>query len=70
MQLSLGVDEIYTLTTVTTGQRGDHGEPPVSAPFPIDYFSYYQSKNPENTDTGGRVGGHRLFLYSHCLPAG
>ena len=56
MQLSLGVDEIYTLTTVTTGQRGDHGEPPVSAPFPIDYFSCYQSKNPENTDTGGRVG--------------
>ena len=56
MQLPLGVDEIYTLTTMTTGQRGDHGEPPVAAPFPIDYFSYYESKNLENTDAGGRVG--------------
>ena len=42
VHMSLGVDEIYTLTTVTTGQKGDHGEPPAAAPFDIEYFGYFQ----------------------------
>ena len=33
-QLSLGVDEIYTLSTITTGNKGAHPNPPQSSPFP------------------------------------
>ena len=52
VQLALGVDEIYTLTTVTTGQRGDHGQPPASAPFPIDYFAFFSSKRRSQPSCG------------------
>ncbi|KAK2864251.1 hypothetical protein Q7C36_003405 [Tachysurus vachellii] len=36
--LKLGIDEIYTVTTVTTGQKGFYSDPPDSAPFPKKYF--------------------------------
>ncbi|KAK7109521.1 hypothetical protein V1264_013550 [Littorina saxatilis] len=45
VQVSLGVDEIYTLTTVTTGKKGDYGTIPDSKPFPIDLFSFFESLN-------------------------
>lgn len=35
--LDLEVDEVYTLTTVTTGSKGSYPEPPSSAPFPKIY---------------------------------
>uniref|UniRef100_A0A4W4HA08 Galactocerebrosidase n=1 Tax=Electrophorus electricus TaxID=8005 RepID=A0A4W4HA08_ELEEL len=35
--LDLNVDEVYTVTTVTTGQKGSYPEPPPSAPFPKAY---------------------------------
>ncbi|KAK3746527.1 hypothetical protein RRG08_016697 [Elysia crispata] len=48
-QLSLGVDEIYTLSTIKTGNKGAHPNPPQSSPFPqvvSDMFEEY----PENSE--------------------
>lgn len=36
--LKLDVDELYTVTTVTTGQKGLYPDPPASALFPKKYF--------------------------------
>ncbi|NP_998276.2 galactocerebrosidase precursor [Danio rerio] len=35
--IELDVDEIYTFTTITNGQRGTYPDPPPSAPFPKSY---------------------------------
>lgn len=44
-QLSLDVDEVYTLTTLNTGEKGAHPKPSDPAPFPNyinDDFSTYE----------------------------
>nr|KAI8769927.1 galactocerebrosidase-like [Biomphalaria glabrata] len=50
ISLWLDVDEIYTLTTVNTGNHGKHPPPPDSAPFPLpfkeDFESYPLSAEP------------------------
>ncbi|XDV43033.1 hypothetical protein PO909_011585 [Leuciscus waleckii] len=35
--IELDVDEVYTFTTVTNGQRGSYPDPPPTAPFPKKY---------------------------------
>lgn len=35
--IELDVDEVYTFTTITNGQRGSFPDPPPSAPFPKSY---------------------------------
>ncbi|XP_067099054.1 galactocerebrosidase isoform X2 [Osmerus mordax] len=35
--LTLDIDEVYTITTITTGQKGTYPDPPPSAPFPKVY---------------------------------
>nr|XP_057934458.1 galactocerebrosidase isoform X2 [Doryrhamphus excisus] len=35
--LNLAEDEVYTLTTVPTGRKGSHPDPPASSPFPRRY---------------------------------
>ncbi|XP_059176870.1 galactocerebrosidase-like isoform X3 [Physella acuta] len=46
--LSLGLDEVITLTTLTGGQRGSYPSPPPPKPFPLPYkddfegYSLYQ----------------------------
>uniref|UniRef100_F7FSR3 Galactocerebrosidase n=1 Tax=Monodelphis domestica TaxID=13616 RepID=F7FSR3_MONDO len=37
ISLQLGLDELYTLTTITTGHKGWHPTPPESQPFPIKF---------------------------------
>ncbi|XP_029900857.1 galactocerebrosidase isoform X1 [Myripristis murdjan] len=44
--LSLGEDEVYTLTTITTGQKGCYPEPPPPAPFPHLYKDDFNIANP------------------------
>ncbi|XP_063080175.1 galactocerebrosidase [Engraulis encrasicolus] len=44
--LSLDVDEVYTLTTITTAQKGTHPDPPPSAPFPKLYKDDFNVQKP------------------------
>ncbi|XP_075048571.1 galactocerebrosidase isoform X2 [Mixophyes fleayi] len=44
--LELGVDEIYTLTTLKTGQKGSYPDPPKSQPFPVKYKDDFNIRNP------------------------
>uniref|UniRef100_A0A671QLQ5 Galactocerebrosidase n=1 Tax=Sinocyclocheilus anshuiensis TaxID=1608454 RepID=A0A671QLQ5_9TELE len=44
--LRLDVDEVYTITTVNTGQRGSYPEPPKSRPFPKNYSDDFTVDNP------------------------
>ncbi|XP_066463691.1 galactocerebrosidase isoform X2 [Eleutherodactylus coqui] len=44
--VELGVDEVYTLTTLTTGQKGSYPKPPESQPFPRKYMDDFNVRNP------------------------
>ncbi|XP_074516793.1 galactocerebrosidase isoform X2 [Sebastes fasciatus] len=44
--LHLAEDEVYTLTTITTGQKGSYPAPPPSAPFPKAYKDNFDVRNP------------------------
>ncbi|XP_060773967.1 galactocerebrosidase [Neoarius graeffei] len=44
--LKLDVDELYTITTVTTGHKGFYPDPPDSALFPKKYFDDFNVQNP------------------------
>ena len=41
-QLKLGLDEVWTLTTVKTGQKGMYADPPASKPFPLPYTDDFE----------------------------
>ena len=44
--LNLGLDQIYTLTTITErGSKGTHPTPPISKPFPLPYSDTYESNH-------------------------
>jgi len=42
-QLKLGLDEVWTLTTVKTGQKGMYADPPASKPFPLPYTDDFEA---------------------------
>ncbi|XP_063804272.1 galactocerebrosidase isoform X2 [Pseudophryne corroboree] len=44
--MELGVDEVYTLTTISTGQKGSFPDPPKSQPFPVKYKDDFNVRNP------------------------
>uniref|UniRef100_A0A452J2J4 Galactocerebrosidase n=1 Tax=Gopherus agassizii TaxID=38772 RepID=A0A452J2J4_9SAUR len=44
--LNLDVDEVYTLTTLTTGRKGTYPDPPQSKPFPSNYKDDFNIRNP------------------------
>uniref|UniRef100_A0A6J0VCJ9 Galactocerebrosidase n=1 Tax=Pogona vitticeps TaxID=103695 RepID=A0A6J0VCJ9_9SAUR len=44
--LNLGLDEVYTLTTLTTGHKGRLPEPPPSQPFPSCYKDDFNIRDP------------------------
>lgn len=37
VHLRLDVDQVVTLTTLKTGQKGSYAVPPASKPFPVPY---------------------------------
>ncbi|XP_041369129.1 galactocerebrosidase-like isoform X2 [Gigantopelta aegis] len=51
-KLSMGLDEVYTFTTLNVGQKGSYPSPPVSKPFPDYYFddfnNYLEYQEPFN----------------------
>lgn len=44
-KLSLGLDQIYTLTTVKSGNHGSYPDPPAPKPFPLPYFDDFEGKH-------------------------
>ncbi|CAL1547008.1 unnamed protein product [Lymnaea stagnalis] len=42
LSLTLGVDEIYSLTTLKTAMHGEYGLPPNSAPFPLPFVENFE----------------------------
>lgn len=46
--LILYPDEVYTLTTVATGQHGAYSTPPVSKPFPLPYVDDFEGQLYQN----------------------
>ncbi|XP_063146260.1 galactocerebrosidase isoform X1 [Candoia aspera] len=46
LTLNLGLDEIYTLTTLTTGHKSFFSEPPPSQSFPSSYKDDFNIRNP------------------------
>ncbi|KAM5128944.1 LOW QUALITY PROTEIN: galactocerebrosidase [Mantella aurantiaca] len=44
--LALGVDEVYTLTTLLKGRKGSYPDPPKSQPFPRKYKDDFNVRNP------------------------
>lgn len=45
VQLSLGLDELFTLTTVPGGFKGSYPAPPASSPFPLPYSDDFEGNN-------------------------
>ncbi|XP_071392189.1 galactocerebrosidase isoform X2 [Centroberyx affinis] len=61
--LSLAEDEVYTLTTITTGQKGRHPDPPPSARFPRIYKDDFNVPNPPFTEAPDFADQTGVFEY-------
>ncbi|XP_062253056.1 galactocerebrosidase isoform X2 [Platichthys flesus] len=48
--LNVAEDEVYTLTTITTGRKGSYPNPPPSARFPKVYKDNFNVRNPPFTE--------------------
>ncbi|XP_054827845.1 galactocerebrosidase isoform X1 [Eublepharis macularius] len=46
LTVNLGLDEVYTLTTLTTGRKSPFPDPPPSHPFPTAYKDDFNIRNP------------------------
>ncbi|XP_039993229.1 galactocerebrosidase isoform X2 [Xiphias gladius] len=63
--LNLAEDEVYTLTTITTGQRGTYPDPPPSARFPKVYkddFNVRNSPFSEAPDFADQTGVFEYYI--------
>ncbi|XP_072221317.1 galactocerebrosidase isoform X2 [Leuresthes tenuis] len=61
--LNLSEDEVYTLTTVTTGRKGSHPEPPPSARFPKAYKDDFDVRNPPFSEAPDFADQTGVFEY-------
>uniref|UniRef100_A0A672YTN4 Galactocerebrosidase n=1 Tax=Sphaeramia orbicularis TaxID=375764 RepID=A0A672YTN4_9TELE len=61
--LNLAVDEVYTLTTITTGQKGSYPEPPASAHFPKVYKDDFNIRNPPFSEAPDFADQTGVFEY-------
>ncbi|KAJ8409140.1 hypothetical protein AAFF_G00241610 [Aldrovandia affinis] len=61
--LNLEPDEVYTLTTVTTGQKGSYPAPPDSTPFPKTYKDDFDVRNPHFTEAPDFADQTGVFEY-------
>uniref|UniRef100_A0A8C4GX35 Galactocerebrosidase n=1 Tax=Dicentrarchus labrax TaxID=13489 RepID=A0A8C4GX35_DICLA len=63
--LNLAEDEVYTLTTITTGQKGSYPDPPPSARFPKVYKDNFDIRNPpfsEAPDFADQTGVFEYYI--------
>ncbi|XP_076605748.1 galactocerebrosidase isoform X2 [Chaetodon auriga] len=63
--LTLAEDEIYTLTTITTGRKGSYPDPPPSARFPKAYKDDFSVRNPpfsEAPDFADQTGVFEYYI--------
>lgn len=43
-ELTMDVNQIYTLTTIATGKKGEYPDPPSALPFPLPYMDTFDGK--------------------------
>ncbi|KAG8449014.1 hypothetical protein GDO86_015904 [Hymenochirus boettgeri] len=61
--LKLGVNEVYTITTLLTGQKGSFPDPPKSKPFPLKYKDDFNVRNPPFTEAPYFADQSGVFEY-------
>ncbi|KAM3594242.1 uncharacterized protein V6R79_004709 [Siganus canaliculatus] len=61
--LNLAEDEVYTLTTITTGQKGSYPDPPSSAPFPKVYKDDFDVRSPPFSEAPNFADQTGVFEY-------
>ncbi|XP_028917992.1 LOW QUALITY PROTEIN: galactocerebrosidase [Ornithorhynchus anatinus] len=61
--LSLDVDEIYSLTTITTGHKGSYPVPPKSQPFPPTYKDDFDVRDPPFSEAPNFADQTGVFEY-------
>ncbi|CAL8271411.1 unnamed protein product [Merluccius merluccius] len=61
--LSLGEDEVFTITTLNSGQKGSFPDPPPSAPFPKIYKDDFNDANPPFTEAPHFADQTGVFEY-------
>ncbi|KAM7376764.1 hypothetical protein PAMP_006472 [Pampus punctatissimus] len=61
--LNLAEDEVYTLTTITTGQKGSYPDPPPSARFPKVYQDDFNVRNPPFSEAPDFADQTGVFEY-------
>ncbi|KAK5856924.1 hypothetical protein PBY51_010203 [Eleginops maclovinus] len=61
--LSLAEDEVYTLTTVTSGQKGSYPGSPPSAHFPKQYKDNFDVRNPPFSEAPNFADQTGVFEY-------
>uniref|UniRef100_A0A8C5CNN2 Galactocerebrosidase n=1 Tax=Gadus morhua TaxID=8049 RepID=A0A8C5CNN2_GADMO len=61
--LNLGEDEVYTLTSLTSGLKGSFPDPPPSAPFPTTYKDDFNVANPPFTEAPDFADQTGVFEY-------
>ncbi|KAM6950300.1 galactocerebrosidase-like [Lycodopsis pacificus] len=61
--LELAEDEVYTLTTMTTGQKGSYPDSPPSARFPKVYKDHFNVRNPPFSEAPDFADQTGVFEY-------
>ncbi|NWV15221.1 GALC Galactocerebrosidase, partial [Ptilonorhynchus violaceus] len=61
--LDLNVDEVYTLTTLKTGQKCGYPEPPPPQPFPSNYKDDFNIRNPPFSEAPNFADQTGVFEY-------
>uniref|UniRef100_A0A8D2Q7Q6 Galactocerebrosidase n=1 Tax=Varanus komodoensis TaxID=61221 RepID=A0A8D2Q7Q6_VARKO len=63
LTLNLGLDEVYTLTTLTTGHKNIFPDPPPSQPFPSNYKDDFNIRNPPFSEAPNFADQTGVFEY-------
>jgi len=71
-QLKLGLDEVWTLTTVKTGRKGLYPDPPASEPFPLPYTDDFEGYDiyQEPFNLAQQMGSYEVLQDSSDSRAG